>query len=411
MHKKTRFISLMILVALLLSLGSPSPLRQVARDHEFSFLNWQINAIVNRIGESILFWGESPSYSDAEASALVLTYMESVHRESKLIKLRSQEGLNGLQEKELYDLQRLPDEVKYNAKYILRHQLQTILEGEGIFNPFGESRIFFPPINFEFSNLPKVLVVSERGAFKRVEKIYLRPDITLLDIVQLEDSVEKMGFSALVVSISGISTYPTMVSSSKNQKWVIKLITHEWIHNYLFFTSLGWAESTDQRQAMEETIANIVGYEIAEKVWVRYYKPHIETNNNSSNWPQTEANEQSRSPATTKFDFNSSMREIRETVEVFLEQGKIDEAEAYMNERRDWLALNRYNIRKLNQAYFVFHGSYADSSAYSNANEGAGAKLLELRALSASLKEFLVSVSVMENVDDLNSALQRLREK
>ena len=50
-------------------------------------------------------------------------------------------------------------------------------------------------------------------------------------------------------------------------------------------------------------------------------------------------------------------------LEGLLAQGKIEEAEAYMEERRRFLAANGHFIRKINQAFFAFHGSYATSPA------------------------------------------------
>ena len=53
------------------------------------------------------------------------------------------------------------------------------------------------------------------------------------------------------------------------------------------------------------------------------------------------------------------MRETREKADAMLAEGRIDEAEAYMEARRVKLADHGYFIRKINQAYFAFHGSYA----------------------------------------------------
>jgi len=55
------------------------------------------------------------------------------------------------------------------------------------------------------------------------------------------------------------------------------------------------------------------------------------------------------------------MRNIRRNVDAYLEQGQIDQAEKYMIEQQQFLSANGYYIRKLNQAYFAFHGNYADS--------------------------------------------------
>jgi hypothetical protein len=39
--------------------------------------------------------------------------------------------------------------------------------------------------------------------------------------------------------------------------------------------------------------------------------------------------------------------------------GKVELAEEFMEERRQFFWKKGYHIRKLNQAYFAFHGAYA----------------------------------------------------
>ena len=54
------------------------------------------------------------------------------------------------------------------------------------------------------------------------------------------------------------------------------------------------------------------------------------------------------------------MHKTRVHVDELLAEGKIDEAEAYMEQRRQIFVQNGYYIRRLNQAYFAFYGAYAD---------------------------------------------------
>ena len=61
------------------------------------------------------------------------------------------------------------------------------------------------------------------------------------------------------------------------------------------------------------------------------------------------------------FSYNKHMQKTRIKTEELLLEGKIIEAEKYMEDRRLDLNKNGYNIRKINQAYFAFYGSYADS--------------------------------------------------
>ncbi len=56
------------------------------------------------------------------------------------------------------------------------------------------------------------------------------------------------------------------------------------------------------------------------------------------------------------------MNETRVTVDQLLADGKIDQAEAYMEQRRELFVAHGYLIRKLNQAYFAFYGGYQTAS-------------------------------------------------
>ena len=55
------------------------------------------------------------------------------------------------------------------------------------------------------------------------------------------------------------------------------------------------------------------------------------------------------------------MRITREHVDQLLAAGEIEEAEAYMEVRRHVFWDNGYMIRRINQAYFAFHGAYNDT--------------------------------------------------
>jgi hypothetical protein len=107
---------------------------------------------------------------------------------------------------------------------------------------------------------------------------------------------------------------------------------------------------------------------------------------------QTGSQEPAPSMADTPsaFDFNAEMRQTRLRVEELLAQGKIEEAEAYMEERRQVIVAHGYLIRKINQAFFAFHGTYATSPASISPIAG---QLQQLRERSKSLGDFLRTVA------------------
>jgi hypothetical protein len=99
------------------------------------------------------------------------------------------------------------------------------------------------------------------------------------------------------------------------------------------------------------------------------------------------------------------MRITRETVDALLEEGKIEEAEAYMEERRIFLWENGYQIRKLNQAYFAFHGAYADEPGGAAGEDPVGEAVRTLRAQSHSLAAFVNRMSWITSFEQLQQAI------
>jgi hypothetical protein len=122
--------------------------------------------------------------------------------------------------------------------------------------------------------------------------------------------------------------------------------------------------------------------------------------------------EQSDQPQTDEatlepppFDFRAEMRTTRLKVDELLAEGKIEEAEAYMEERRQFFWEHGYHIRKLNQAYFAFHGAYADLPGGAAGEDPVGAAVRTLRAQSPSLAEFLKRIAWMSSFEQLQEAI------
>jgi len=210
----------------------------------------------------------------------------------------------------------------------------------------------------------------------------------------IEADVDKLGVSSLVVKLGGFGgTYPTFVVNDASLRFTLDTATEEWLHQYLVFKPLGFLYLLDRIgvaknydiATMNETTAGIVSKEIGGIVYEKYYS-QCENGGNQSQG------------AGSGFDFNREMREIRKTVDGYLAQGEIEQAEEFMEERRQFLISNGYYIRKLNQAYFAFHGAYADRPT---SISPIGQELKQLRSQSASLKDFLDTVAVMTRHQDL----------
>ena len=108
-------------------------------------------------------------------------------------------------------------------------------------------------------------------------------------------------------------------------------------------------------QTLNETMADIAGREIGDRAFEMLggrVEPEALPRRESEKTPEKDDD---------AFDFDREMRQTRLRVDELLAEGKIEEAEAYMEERRKLFVENGFNIRKLNQAYFAFHGTYAES--------------------------------------------------
>lgn len=280
---------------------------------------------------------------------------------------------------------------------ILQGQVTEILVEEGIAR-LGSA---VPPLLFHTTPLPKALIASPRDSIKQEVNISLLADLTLEQINQLEGQVEKAtGESVLIVDVGGIGIYPTMVMRSSNFLWILDTIAHEWTHNYLTLRPLGLNYDTSpELRTMNETAASIAGNEISKKVFERYYPDFLslieeDQRLTSLRWPDA------------TFDFRAEMHTTRVRVDELLAEGKIAEAEQYMEERRIRFVAQGYEIRKLNQAYFAFYGAYAATPGGAAGQDPVGPAVRMLREQSASLADFLRTIGKMNSFDDLQIMLK-----
>jgi hypothetical protein len=216
---------------------------------------------------------------------------------------------------------------------------------------------------------------------------------------------EGLNVSSLVVAVGGVGIYPTMVMSTTDLNWLMEVVTHEWIHNYLTLRPLGvnYFTSGDLR-TMNETTANLSGKELGQALINRFY-PELA--------PEPVIVEPSGStspiaPETPAFDFRAEMRTTRVKVDEMLATGLVEEAEEYMEGRRQFFYDNGYQIRRLNQAYFAFYGAYADGGGGEAGEDPVGPAVVKLRESSTSLGEFLKKIGQMTSFAELQLAIENL---
>ena len=270
----------------------------------------------------------------------------------------------------------------------LRFQIEEALLENGI--------SVFPPLNFKLEKPPHLLVVSPRDRIYYLDRVMLRQNLSMEEIARIENEVDKLGVSSLVAGLGGFgATYPPIVDGDASLTFIIDTVVEEWLHQYLAFRPLGFRYVLDSVGItqdpniviMNETLAGLVSEEIGSQVYTRYY----------GDKEKSEAEEKDLT-----FNFRTEMRQTRKNVDQLLSQGDIEGAERYMEERRQVFLAHGYQIRKLNQAYFAFHGIYGQGPASVSPIHG---ELKQLRARNPSLKDFLGSVSGMRSYADLLEAL------
>ncbi len=276
----------------------------------------------------------------------------------------------------------------------LESVITSVAAEMGIITTYGPLR--WPPVDFTFEPSPRVLVTSPRDEIRRLDDVLLRSGLGILSQEELEEAVEESSenISALVVGVGGIATYPATVSPTASLLSAVITASHEWLHHHLFFRPLGRAFwEGGAMTSINETVANLAGREIGDRVFTRITGQVIERPPYEP--PTLEPREE---PDPGVFDFRREMRETRLRLEELLAEGLVEGAEAYLEERRFFFVENGRNIRKLNQAFFAFHGTYADNPASISPIEP---QLQAIRAHSADLDEFMAIVSGITSAAEL----------
>lgn len=282
------------------------------------------------------------------------------------------------------------------AESILQSQISAVLTQKGL--NFIQSP--FPPVLFKITSLPDQLILSPRFIIREDASISLEPGLTDQQKDVLEKKVsENLDVSALVVPLGGVGVYPTMVYREASLEYLVRVIAHEWIHNYLAFKPLGWHyDASPQLRTMNETTAELCAAEISQAVLHSFYAERSSIGKDKDIYAIS--NNQNES-----FNFNKEMHATRVAVDELLAQGKIEEAEQLMEEKREFFWENGYQIRKLNQAYFAFYGAYADKPLGAAGKDPVGPAVRALREKSRTMQEFLKQISVMTSFEALQKAI------
>ncbi len=380
--------------------------RAFTRSLEFNFASWTLDAFGVKLSQSAL--GTHEYLPPETRRQIVLDYIDLVRKiqraEAELNDIFADPDITDPQVAAapvLGRLERLNDQrdrLGPLAEAIIQEQISATVAELGL--TLGGQPI--PPVLYRTTPLPTALIVSPREVIRQDENISLQPDLMVNARVELEEQVDDaLNVSSLVVDVGGIGIYPTMVMQTSNLDFLTEIVAHEWIHNFLTLRPLGVNYySSPALRTMNETTASIAGKEIGRAVLERYYPDQVPPPPPSQVPPETEDPE-----LPPPFDFRAEMRETRVMVEQLLAMGKIEEAEAYMEQRRIFFLENGFTIRKLNQAYFAFFGAYADQPGGAAGEDPVGEAVRKLRANSSTLAAFLNRISWMTSFEQLQQAV------
>jgi hypothetical protein len=374
-------------------------IRAYSRAYEFDYVSWTLSALVRKTSQSSL---SVENYLPIqEQRKLIFDYLqlknETNQLQSQLREIIADPDQENRQERESEVREELElkntrrEELAPFVEQVLQSQLNHALV-ELDMSVGGQ---LIPPVLFRSEPNSYALIISPRDVIRQETNIMLVRGLSLDEIISLENAIEEESdLSALVVGIGGVGLYPSMVIESGNLEWLIHVTSHEWTHNFLTLRPLGiHYAASPELTTINETIADLSADEIQHKTFELYYPEYLpEEEDPPSPLPtQPETGEEIIPPEPPAFDFRAEMHTTRLEVDRMLAEGNIEEAEKYMEERRIVFWENGYQIRRINQAYFAFHGSYAAEPGGAASEEGVdlGQELRDLKSKIPSYREFM----------------------
>ena len=343
-------------------------LREARAGDGFDFLRWELETVANKPLHAL----GAPLRDDPPAADALARYF-------------------ALRDRDVGEARRLENVVEAAVE----GRVDAAIREAGVSFPLAlpGALAVWPPVDIELARSPRLLVTSPRAEIRRVDDLLLRADLTTRERDAIERAAEARdaSMSVLAVPTGGVATYPAIVRASASYRALIATAAHEWVHHYLAFYPLGRAIfDNPDTLTINETVASIAGDELAAIALARHGDPSP---------PRAPA-------APPRIDRDAVLRDLHTEVDALLASGRVEEAERRMDEVRDELAAHGVHIRRINQAFFAFYGTYATRG---DAIHPLGGQLTEIRERSGSLARFLELVRGLTSAGEVEALLERLR--
>ncbi|MEM6528824.1 MAG: hypothetical protein AAF653_11060, partial [Chloroflexota bacterium] len=381
----------------------------MVKDAHFDYVGWEIEAIGAKMGQALN--GSHAYTTEAERVQYVYDYFSDLtlarHYETQIETIYSSPAVAD-PDTFSADLREQRDTLRADllarqtaVEAIMEEQVSTILREEG-FDVGGQ---LLPPMNMRFVGQTLLLVTSPRDAIAMEHAMTLTP-ITVDEREAIEHRIlDEENLSAVIVPIGGMALYPAMIVETNSLSYTLETFAHEWLHHYLMFHPLGieteFGGNAGEARIINETTASIFGREMGRVALERYYPEPVP----QPELPPLELPEQDEpveQPETRPvFDYSSAMHETRVTVDDLLAEGKIEEAEAYMEERRQLFFENGIRIRKMNQAWFSFYGGYQVAGIDAGGEDPIGPAVQQLREEAPTIREWVRTMQTITTRDRL----------
>ncbi len=190
--------------------------RSYTRMDEFDYTTWTLDAILLKSSQTIL---NLPSHlTDVRSKQIVQQYAQAIRLRQDLSAIILQihadpnieepDQASAPYKQKLAGVNNLLDRISPVAESILQTQTSSVISSFKL--SLGGQLV--PELLFHATPLPYALIVSPRDVIRQDVNISLRTNLTLDEMIKLEDRVGSgLNVSALVEEVGGIGTYPTMI--------------------------------------------------------------------------------------------------------------------------------------------------------------------------------------------------------